>query len=180
MWSQVGLRKAYYKASGGEKISVELIKILKDGAVKVLHSMYQQIWKTHLWPQNWETSVFISIQKKGNVKECSNYCKLILAPLRLYSKSFKSCFNSKWTGNFQMYKLRIEEAEEPEIKLSTSGRSQDDRGIGRGDHFLFYKFIERTTERWTKFTKQLLIASSRHQVPRIAAHCLRREVGQKY
>ena len=55
------------------------------------------------------------------------------------------------------------------------GRSQDGRGIGRGDHFLSYKFIERTTERWTKFTKQLLIASSGHQVPRKAAHCLRRE-----
>ena len=57
-------------------------------------------------------------------------------------------------------------------------RSQDGGGIGRGDHFLFYKFIERT-ERWTKFTK-LLIASSGHQAPRKAAHCLRREVGQKY
>ena len=57
------------------------------------------------------------------------------------------------------------------------GRSQDGGGIGRGDHFLFYKFIERT-ERWTKFTKQLLIASSGHQVPRKAAHCLRGEVGQ--
>ena len=82
------------KASGGEEISVELIKILKDGAVKVLHSMYQQIWKTHLWPQDWKRSVFISIQKKGNAKGCSIYCKLVLAPLRLYSKSFKSCFNS--------------------------------------------------------------------------------------
>ena len=60
------------------------------------------------------------------------------------------------------------------------GRSQDGGGIGRGDHFLFYKFIERTTEQWTEFTKQLLIASSGHQAPRKAAHCLRREVGQKY
>ena len=58
-------------------------------------------------------------------------------------------------------------------------RSQDGGGIGRGDHFLFYKFIERT-ERWRKFTKQLLIASRGHQAPRKAAHCLRREVGQKY
>ena len=66
------------------------------------------------------------------------------------------------------------------IKLDTGGRSQDGGGIGRGGHFLFYKFIERTTERWAKFTKQLLIASSGHQVPRKAAHCLRREVGQKY
>ena len=82
------------KASGADEISLELIKILKDVAVKVLHLTYQQIKKTHLWPQAWKRSVFISIQKKGNAKECSNYCKLVLAPLSLYSKSFKSCFNS--------------------------------------------------------------------------------------
>ena len=58
------------------------------------------------------------------------------------------------------------------------GRSQDGGGIGRGDHFLSYKFMERTIEWWTKSTKQLLVASSGHQVPREAAHCLRREVGQ--
>ena len=58
------------------------------------------------------------------------------------------------------------------------GRSQDGRGIGQGDHLISYKFIERTIERWAKFTKQLLIASSGHQVPRKSAHCLRREVGQ--
>ena len=66
------------------------------------------------------------------------------------------------------------------LKWCLRGRSQDGGGIGRGDHFLFYKFIQRTTERWTKFTKQLLIVSSGHQAPRKAAHCLRREVGQKY
>ena len=58
------------------------------------------------------------------------------------------------------------------------GRSQDGGGIGRGDHFLSYKFIQRTIERWTNFTKQLLIASRGHQAPRKAAHCLWREVGQ--
>ena len=63
-------------------------------------------------------------------------------------------------------------------KGTLRGRSQDGRGIGRGDHFLSYKFIERTIERWTKFTKQLLIASSGRQAPRKAAHCLRRDVGQ--
>ena len=61
------------------------------------------------------------------------------------------------------------------IRKDPDGRSQDGGGIGRGDHFLFYKFIERTTERWKKFTKQLLMASSGHQAPRKAAHCLRRE-----
>ena len=61
------------KASGGNGIPVELFQILKDDAVKVLHSICQQIWKTQQWPQNWKRSVFIPIPKKGNAKECSNY-----------------------------------------------------------------------------------------------------------
>ena len=60
------------KASGGDGIPVELIQILKD-AVKVLHSICQQIWKPQLWPQDWKRSVFIPIPEKGNVKACSNY-----------------------------------------------------------------------------------------------------------
>ena len=62
------------KASGGDGITVELFQILKDDAVKVLHSICQQIWKTQQWPQDWERSVSIPIPKKGNAKECSNYC----------------------------------------------------------------------------------------------------------
>ena len=61
------------KASGGDGIPVELFQILKDNAVKVLHSICQQIWKTQQWPQDWKRSVFIPIPKKGNAKECSNY-----------------------------------------------------------------------------------------------------------
>ena len=61
------------KASGGDGIPVELFQILKDDAVKVLHSICQQIWKTQRWPQDWKRSVFIPIPKKGNAKECSNY-----------------------------------------------------------------------------------------------------------
>ena len=61
------------KASGGVGIPVELFQILKDDAVKVLHSICQQIWKTQEWPQDWKRSVFIPIRKKGNAKECSNY-----------------------------------------------------------------------------------------------------------
>ena len=60
------------KASGGDGIPVELFQILKDDAVKVLHSVFQQIWKTQQWPQDWKRSVFIPIPKKGNAKECSN------------------------------------------------------------------------------------------------------------
>ena len=61
------------KASGGDGIPVELFHILKNDAVKVLHTICQQIWKTQKWPQDWKKSVFIPIPKKGNAKECSNY-----------------------------------------------------------------------------------------------------------
>ena len=66
------------KASGGDGIPVELFQILKDDFVKVLPSICQQIWKTQQWPQDWKRSVFISIPKKGNGKECSNYCTIVL------------------------------------------------------------------------------------------------------
>ena len=66
------------KARGGDGIPVELFQILKDDAVKVLHSICQQIWKTQQWLQDWKRSVFIPIPKKGNAKECSNYCKTAL------------------------------------------------------------------------------------------------------
>ena len=66
------------KTNGGDGILVELFHILKDDAVKVLHSICQQIGKTQQWPQDWKRSVFIQIPKKGNVKECSNYCTVAL------------------------------------------------------------------------------------------------------
>ena len=66
------------KASGGDGIPVELFQILKDDAVKVLHSIFQQIWETQQWPQDWKRSVFILVPKKGNPKECSNYCTIAL------------------------------------------------------------------------------------------------------
>ena len=66
------------KASGGDGIPVELFQILKGDAVKVLNSIFQQIWRTEQWPQNWKRSVFILIPKKGNAKECSNYHTIAL------------------------------------------------------------------------------------------------------
>ena len=66
------------KASGDAGIPAELFQILKDDAVKVLHSICQQIWKTQLWPQGWKRSVFIPIPKKGDAKECSNYHTIAL------------------------------------------------------------------------------------------------------
>ena len=64
------------KASGGDGIPVELFQILKDDAVKLLHLICQHIWETQQWPQDWKISVFIPVPKKGNAKECSNYCTI--------------------------------------------------------------------------------------------------------
>ena len=66
------------KASGGDGIPAELFQILKEYAVKVLHSICQQIWRTQQWPQNWRRSVFTPVPKKGNAKECSNYSTIAL------------------------------------------------------------------------------------------------------
>ena len=79
MWSQVGLRKHNYEQSHWRWWnSVELFQILKDDAVKVLHSIWKQIWKSQQWPQDWKRSVFIPIPKKGNAKEHSNYRTIAL------------------------------------------------------------------------------------------------------
>ena len=66
------------KASRGDGIPAELLQVLKDNAVKVLHSICQQIWKTQQWPQDWKRSVFVPIPKKGNARECSNDCSVAL------------------------------------------------------------------------------------------------------
>ena len=84
---------------GGEAIPAELFQILKDDAVKVLHSLYQQIWKTQQWPQDWKRPVFILITKKGNAKECSNYCTISLishpskAVLKILQARLQRCVN---------------------------------------------------------------------------------------
>ena len=84
------------KASGGDGVPVELFQILKDDAVKVLHSICQQIWKTQQWPQDWKRSVSIPISKKGNAKECSNYCTIALIShvSKVMLKISKPSFNS--------------------------------------------------------------------------------------
>ena len=113
------------KASGGDGIPAELFQILKDDAVKVLHSVCQQIWKTQQWPQDWKMSVFIPIPKKGNAKEC-NYHTIALISHTSKSnaqKSSKPGFSNMWTTNFQMFKLVLEKAEEWEIKLPISAGS---------------------------------------------------------
>ena len=113
------------KASGGDGTPVELFQILKDEAVKVLHSICHQIWKILQWAQDWKRSVFIPIPKKGNAKECSNYSTIALISHdeKWCFKFSKSGFSNMWTLNFQMFKLVLEKAEEPEIKLPTSAGS---------------------------------------------------------
>ena len=87
------------KASGGVGIPVELFQILEDGAVKVLHSICQQIWKTQQWPQDWKRSVLIPTSKKGNAKECSNYRTIALIShtskvmLKILQASLQQCMN---------------------------------------------------------------------------------------
>ena len=95
---------------------------IKDDAVKVLHSICQQIWKTQQWPQVWERSVFILIPKKGNAKECSNYhtIALISHASKVILKFLQASLQQYITVNFQMFKLYLEKAEEQDIKFPIS------------------------------------------------------------
>ena len=113
------------KASGGDGIPVELFQILKDDAVKVLHSIRQQIWKTQQWPQDLKRSVLIPIPKKGNAKECSNYrtialmshtSKVMLKILQARLQQYINC-------ELSAVNLDLEKAEETEIKVPTSAGS---------------------------------------------------------
>ena len=117
------------KASGGDRIPVELFQILKDDAVKVQPSICQQIWKTQQWPQDWKRSVFIPIPKKGNAKECSNCPTIILmshaSKVRL--KILQARLQQYVNHELPDVQAGLEKAEEPEIKLPTSAGSSKKR-----------------------------------------------------
>ena len=119
------------KASGGDGIPVELFQILKDHAVKVLHSICQQIWKIQQWPQDWKRLVFIPVPKKGNPKKCSNYCTLALIShaSRVMFKILRARLQPSETRT--PFKLDLEKAEDPEIKLPTSVGSQQKQESSR-------------------------------------------------
>ena len=110
------------KVSGGDGIPVELFQILRDDAVKVLHSIGQQMWKTQQWPQDWKRSVFIPIPKKGNAKECSNYRTITLTPhtniimLKILQAKLQQYLNRELPD----VQTRFRKAEESETKLPTS------------------------------------------------------------
>ena len=113
------------KPSGGDGIPVELFQILKDDAVKVLHSICQQIWKTQQWPQDWKRSVFISIPKKGSAKEYSNYhtIALISHANKVMLKILQAWLQQYVNHELSDVQVVLEKAEEPEIKLPTSAGS---------------------------------------------------------
>ena len=132
------------KASGGDGIPVELFQILKDNAVKVLHSICQQIWKAQQWPQDWKRSVFIPIPKKGNAKECSNYCTIALIShtRKVMLKILQARLQQYVTMKFQMFKLDSEKAEEPEIKLPTSFGIKKAREFQKNIYFCFIDYAK--------------------------------------
>ena len=106
------------KASRGDGIPVELFQILRDDAVKVLHSICQRIWKTQQWPQDWKRSVFIPIPKKGNAKECANYHTIVL--ISHASEVMLKILQARLQQYLNCELPDLEKAEEPDIKLPTS------------------------------------------------------------
>ena len=142
MRSEVGRRSiTRNKTCGGDGIPIELFQTLKVDVVKVLHSICQQIWKTQQWPQDWKRSVFIPIPKKGNAKKCSNYhtVAVISHTSKVMLKILQaSGFSNMWTMNFQMFKLVLGKAEEPEIKLPTFAGSSKKQESSRKQLFLHY------------------------------------------
>ena len=113
------------KASGGDRIPTELFQILKDDAVKVLHSICQQMWITQQWPDNWKWLVFITIPKKGNAKECPNYhtIALISHASKVMLKILQDRIQEYANSELLDVQAGFEKAEEPEIKWPTSAGS---------------------------------------------------------
>ena len=113
------------KASGSDRIPGKLFWILKDDAVKLLHSLCQQIWKTQQWQQDWKRSVSFQSQRKAMPKNAQTTAQLHSSHMlaKWCSKFSKPGFDNTWSMNFQIFKLVLEKAEEPEIKLPTSAGS---------------------------------------------------------
>ena len=128
------------KASGDDRILVELFQILEDDAVKVLHYIFQQIWKTQQWPQDWKRSVFIPIPKKGNAKECSNY-----RTIALISHASKVC--SKFQARLQQYLNR----ELPDVQAGFR------KGRGNRDQIASFHWIIEKAREFQKIKHLLLL-----------------------
>ena len=120
----MGLSK-HHKGNGDDGIPAEQFQILKDNAVKVLHSICRQIWKTQLWPQDWKRSVFIPIPKKGNARECSNChtIALISHTSKVMLKILQARLQQSMNRELPDVQAGVRKAEEQEIKLPTSTES---------------------------------------------------------
>ena len=116
------------KASGGDGIPVELFQILKDDAVKMLHSICQQIWKKQQWPQDWKGQFSFQSQRRATPKNVQTTSQLHSSHTlaKSCSKFSKPDFYRTWTMNFQMFKLNVEKAKEPDIKLPASTGSKQE------------------------------------------------------
>ena len=136
------------KASGGDGIPAELFQILKDDAVKVLHSICQQIWKTQQWPQDWKKSVFIPIPKKGNAGECSNYHTIVLT-----SHISKKCLKSSKLDLNSTHELRTSRCSSWIQKRQRNQRSianicwiiEKAREFQKNTYFCFIDYIKALT-----------------------------------
>ena len=127
-------------ANEGDGIPAELFQILKDDAMKVLYSICQQIWKTQQWPQDWKRSISIPIPKKGNAKECSNYCTIALIShtIKVMLKILQVRLQQYVNRELPDVQAGLENAEEPEIKLPTSAGSSKKKRVPEKHPFLFY------------------------------------------
>ena len=132
------------EASGGDGIPVELFQILKDNAVKVLHSICQQIWKTQQGSQDWKRSVFIPIPKKGNAKECSNYrtIALISHASKVMLKILQARLQLYMNRELSYVQDGFKKAEEPEVKLPTSVGSSKKQEFQKNIYFCFINYTK--------------------------------------
>ena len=132
------------KASGDDGIPVELFEILNDDAVKVLHSICQQIWKTQQWPQDWKRSVFIPIPKKGNAKEYSNdhTTALISHASKVMLKILQVRLQQYVNRELPDVQAAFRKAEQPEIKLPTSTGSSKKQEFQKDIYFCFIDYAK--------------------------------------
>ena len=126
------------------QLSYSNFQILKDDAVKVLHSICQQIWKTQQWPQDWKSQFSFQSQRKAMSKNAQTTAQLHSSHVLLKecSKFSKPGFSNTWTVNFLMFKLVLEKAEKPEIKLPTSAGSSKKQESSRKIYFCFIDFAK--------------------------------------
>ena len=135
------------KANAGDGIPVELSQILKYDAVSVVHSICQQIWKTQHWPQDWKRSVFIPIPKKGSARECSNYrtVVLMLHDSKIMLKILQARLQQYVNSELPDVQDGLENAEEPETKLSTSTESSKKKEFQKNIYFCFIDYTKALT-----------------------------------